>query len=311
VLVVCGKRGQLCNRLFPFANLVALAAEREVTIVNPGFGEYAPWFTGTASGALPRFPPRVGAGPRARTGGLAYRAASLAMRVDRRLRLVPFVALDDDQILDFDDPSGYAFVERLLGSPVALVDALYLLARESFVRHADLVRSYFAPVPAVATAAARCVERARAECEILIGVHVRQGDYRTQKPAFYHATERYVRLMTALAETFAPSRVGFLVCSDAPQPGEVFRSLRVSFGTGQPPEDLFALAGCDYIVGPPSTFSQWASFYGRVPRYVWEPAPAPAPPDEPPPRVEEFVVHEQGYGRFAGGPGSRVAKATP
>ena len=30
-------------------------------------------------------------------------------------------------------------------------------------------------------------------------------------------------------------------------------------------EDLYALSICDYILGPPSTFSMWASFYGGVP----------------------------------------------
>ena len=30
---------------------------------------------------------------------------------------------------------------------------------------------------------------------------------------------------------------------------------------------MYSLAECDYIVGPPSTFSTWASFYGNVPIY--------------------------------------------
>ena len=29
--------------------------------------------------------------------------------------------------------------------------------------------------------------------------------------------------------------------------------------------DLYCMASCDGIIGPPSTFSQWASFYGKVP----------------------------------------------
>jgi hypothetical protein len=29
--------------------------------------------------------------------------------------------------------------------------------------------------------------------------------------------------------------------------------------------DLYALARCDYIMGPPSTYTQWASFYGNRP----------------------------------------------
>jgi hypothetical protein len=34
---------------------------------------------------------------------------------------------------------------------------------------------------------------------------------------------------------------------------------------GSAVEDLYSLARCDYLLGPPSTFSLWASFYGNVP----------------------------------------------
>lgn len=30
-------------------------------------------------------------------------------------------------------------------------------------------------------------------------------------------------------------------------------------------EDLYALSRCNYIMGPPSTFTMWASFIGDVP----------------------------------------------
>jgi len=33
-------------------------------------------------------------------------------------------------------------------------------------------------------------------------------------------------------------------------------------------EDLYLLGYCDYIVGPNSSFSQWASFWGGVPLHV-------------------------------------------
>ena len=29
--------------------------------------------------------------------------------------------------------------------------------------------------------------------------------------------------------------------------------------------DLYGLAACDYIIGPPSTYSHWASFWGKGP----------------------------------------------
>ena len=37
-------------------------------------------------------------------------------------------------------------------------------------------------------------------------------------------------------------------------------------GPEHPVSALHAMSLCDYIIGPPSTFSGWASFMGRVPR---------------------------------------------
>jgi hypothetical protein len=36
-------------------------------------------------------------------------------------------------------------------------------------------------------------------------------------------------------------------------------------GPGHVVQDMYALARCDYLLGPPSTFTIWSSFYGRVP----------------------------------------------
>jgi hypothetical protein len=44
----------------------------------------------------------------------------------------------------------------------------------------------------------------------------------------------------------------------------------VGFGPGSVVGDLYALARCDYIMGPPSTYTQWASFYGNRPMLCLE-----------------------------------------
>ena len=41
--------------------------------------------------------------------------------------------------------------------------------------------------------------------------------------------------------------------------------MSVGLGPGSVVGDLYALARCDYIMGPPSTYTQWASFYGNHP----------------------------------------------
>ena len=73
--------------------------------------------------------------------------------------------------------------------------------------------------------------------------------------------------MNGLAEQFPARKVAFLICSDEPRNEQEFPGLSVEFGARSPLEDLYALAKCDYIFGPVSTFSQWASFYGNKPLF--------------------------------------------
>jgi hypothetical protein len=59
--------------------------------------------------------------------------------------------------------------------------------------------------------------------------------------------------------------VAFLLCSNEALDLRDFADLPVRLATGHFVEDLYALAACDYVLGPPSSYSMWASFYGQVP----------------------------------------------
>ena len=71
-------------------------------------------------------------------------------------------------------------------------------------------------------------------------------------------------------------------------------------GPGTEIGDLYSLAACDYIIGPPSTYTQWASFYGQVPRFVhnrkYEEKSGMVRMS---PTHSNFTVHINGFGRFA------------
>ncbi|MFS8086666.1 MAG: hypothetical protein ACMG6H_13620, partial [Acidobacteriota bacterium] len=110
------------------------------------------------------------------------------------------------------------------------------------------------------------ISRARQNVDLLIGVHIRHGIIHfanTRK--YFYTTHQYAAMMRELPALFPGKRVGFLVCSDWPQDAAIFSGLQVTFGTGDLIEDIYSLARCDYLIGPPSTFTMWASFYGNVP----------------------------------------------
>lgn len=106
---------------------------------------------------------------------------------------------------------------------------------------------------------------------VTVGVHIRRGDYKAWRGgAYYYDDATYISVMQTLASQLQKQDVKcrFLICSNEP-----FDTGLTDLNIAQIPEasgmdDLCALSQCDYIVGPPSSFSQWASFYGDVPLHL-------------------------------------------
>ena len=133
---------------------------------------------------------------------------------------------------------------------------------------ADKIREYLRPIAGIEAAGWQVMERLRQVAEVIIGVHLRQGDYRTWKQGqYFFPPERDATWMRELAGQFPGCKAAFFVCSDEPRQASEFPGLTIVIGAGPPVVDLYSLAGCDYVLGLPSTFSQWASFYGNKSLY--------------------------------------------
>jgi hypothetical protein len=68
------------------------------------------------------------------------------------------------------------------------------------------------------------------------------------------------------------------VCSDQPLDPAVLDGLPATPGPGDVLGDLCALRTCDTLIGPPSTFSMWASFSAGVPLQTLDVPDAPIGP---------------------------------
>lgn len=99
----------------------------------------------------------------------------------------------------------------------------------------------------------------------LVGVHVRRGDYRRFcEGRYFFSDEEYVRFME-MARTAISERCVFVMVSDEPLNEGFFRAGGLDahvFRGDDFSEDLVMLSLCDYVMGPWSTFSWWAAFYG-------------------------------------------------
>ncbi len=130
--------------------------------------------------------------------------------------------------------------------------------------HASQIRRAFTPALSTRAAVNEWLGR-RSGHFPLVGLHVRRTDYRLWEGGRYFWTdEQYLDLVESVLES-GPHE--FVLTTD--EPASVGRALSehpaVTVSPLSAPEDLYLLSRCDLIVGPPSTFSTWASFYGDVP----------------------------------------------
>jgi hypothetical protein len=267
IIVVAKPVGRLCNRIVLFAHFIGAAIEHDLVIVNPAFGDYAHHFPATAHDPLCRFPSghRLPHPPGARRAVLsATRAgAEILHRLQMSGQDVGLIRLNRQEGVDLN---GETFLGMVARHRIVVVEDWFFRNAANCARHSETIRSFFTPSDQTMERARAPVERARAAGRCVVGVHVRRGDYQTFKGGrFYYSHAQYRHIMSALVTELQGRSVTFFVCSDEPVPSDAFSGLDVVLGGGEVVEDLFGLAACDLLLGPPSTFSRWASFYGDVP----------------------------------------------
>jgi hypothetical protein len=272
MIVIADKPGQLGNMLFLFSHFIGRALESNLKISNPAFDDYAEHYPATQQDLFCRFPARESrfAGSRSlrrKLYSLTNLAVRLLSKMGGKLGFAQSITLHDWVTpYAIDTPE---FLELARTRRILMVRGWLFRDVPSLRKHAPFIRKFFQPHDVNQRNIDELILRARHNSEVLIGVHVRQGIIQfanTRK--YFYSGKQYAEMMDELKGMFSGRRVSFLICSDWPQDPTLFERFDVTFGTGDLVEDMYAFARCDYLIGPPSTFTMWASFYGNVPLNV-------------------------------------------
>lgn len=142
-------------------------------------------------------------------------------------------------------------------------DTLYLSQTKRELQH------IFRPRLEIVDKAEAIIAEIRKEADIIVGVHIRHGDYKTfYNGRFYYTLEEYHHFMQQIQDIYKDKRVAFFISSNEAFSVDLFEGCNC-YRFGKEPSgdilDLYTLSLCDRIVGPWSTYSRWASFIGKVP----------------------------------------------
>lgn len=274
MIVIARSYGQLGNRLFLFAHMIAAARHHGVSLANPCFAEYAHLFPSTADDLWCRYPAiaTTDSPPSLRRRKATAKALYLGARGLHGLGLTNYplniLRLQGDEKCDL---AGERFA-AMAAQDRHLLTLGWLFRSETLLnRNADLVRDHFQIADENRQNIQRLMTKVRAQADFVVGVHIRHGDYATfQGGKYFFSVPQYAAAMRSITQQLHGKRVAFVVCSNAKIQPEDFRGLNVHFGPGHIIEDMYSFAETDLLIGPPSTYTGWASFFGKVPLIAME-----------------------------------------
>jgi len=274
-IIISKKTGRLGNRLQLYAHLLAFALEKDLRLLNPAFAEYSLFFQGTADqrwGKFPKDQDTVSPSETSRewiywSNRAAYKLAKpLAISNNAGIR----VAKAQSSKFIQTDSLWNDFIQESWN--ILFTQGLHFYSPgEWFLRHGDTIRSFLAPLNCYQEKAIQFVTQIKLQTDVLVGVHLRQTDYQEFVGGrFFYSLNQYLMKMLEIRRLHHPRSCTFLICSDVSWQEGLKQDLKCFSGPRTVIGDLIALSKCDLILGPPSTFSGWAAWYGKVPIHFLE-----------------------------------------
>ncbi len=279
MILVTERNGQLGNRLQLFAHLIGTASEHKLTIKNPAFLEYGDLFQGTYGDIHCQFPKSK---IKIRSNNLTYRILKKRVRLFLKFQKLfgtilinskeTIEAKNSREPIDLDDPY---FINLVQKYKILICKGYFFRSHKNVLKNARIIKEYFSPTDEHREKINWIYSAVKAGEDVVIcGVHIRQGDYKSYRNGIWFYTLEEYDLIMRKAEVIISKafnkKVRFLMCSNVQQDSKCFNGLDFYKSSESPIVDLYLLAKCDFIMGPPSSFSRWASFYGDVPLYPIE-----------------------------------------
>lgn len=240
-------KSQMCNNLLQFAHVYAWGREHGRKVFSMRFSYKYPYFKITHSD-LVSFP-------------LYVLAKFLA-----GIKLLPTASFKHEEC------DAQALEQMMLRHRHIVVSGWYVRYYDLFLKYRDEICDLFTIDSQYADPVRQQMESWRGT---RLGVHIRRGDYAEWKGGIYCYDDVVYAASIRQFAAFRPQETidVFLSTNDPNVSVEKMESLlgdgkeriRLHLLGGNAVEDLYMLSACDYIIGPPSTYSLVAAMYRDIP----------------------------------------------
>jgi hypothetical protein len=265
--------GELANQLWNYVSIYAYGLETGARIQNPSFFEYHAFFNflpneSLATKCLTLFFTKVRrrAHPINRFWRKGYALWSKTV-----VHFHPAIVVSSENTSNkvFYLPPTTEIV--LPHSPTLYFSGWLFRNPTGLEKYRDKLIAAFSPKAAVQQKVKDIISRLKQKKKVLIGVHIRQGDYKVFKDGRYLISAK--RMREVLDEYIAtqdlhPNDIALLITSDGAIDLSIFAGFETYHSQENAVTDLFLLSCTDTIIGSNSSFGNFAAWYGNVPHIV-------------------------------------------
>jgi len=270
IIILENNGGQLANQLWQYANLYAYALEKNCPLENYAFFRYRPYFNfPEVSQPLVKiiFNKLHLWHHNIKLSKLLYLGLTFGYRSFLKNKI-----LSSQEVFYLEPSRNSVPAQQEVLKRISAADETYYFCGwnfrnpEGLIKYHSALVDYFQLREAYRRPVAEFIGSLRKKYRRLIGVHIRQGDYRTWRDGQYYFSPAAVRTILDgfLKKQARPKEIVFVLCSDEAIDDRVFQGLNYVKGLNKPILDLYTLAATDLIIGSTSTFGQWAAYYGGL-----------------------------------------------
>lgn len=252
-MIIVQATGQTCNQFWIYSNFLADAIERDqkfaIWVPERGFEN----FLNLLSSKYILYP-------------LYYKSLVKLIGFNKYVDFLTLLFCNKFSLIWFN-----YFIIRFTNHSFIIADVL--IKKSTFkYQHLDKLIFSFIPSQSIVKNVEGVIRNIKKKNDLIIGIHLRRGDYKTyQNGKFFYSNSQYSTIIEQVLRIFNNNKLAFLLVSNEEIDSMVFNKYNCYFSSGSlMAQDLYLLSQADYILGPPSTFSAWASLYNSSPLYFVE-----------------------------------------
>jgi hypothetical protein len=275
IIILKNNSGRLANQIWNYANVICYCLEKNYQCENPAFFKYHQYFYFEVTRRyFFRFLINLLSRLSNRLAKLIYYLfvqvvcffnSKKVVKSASGFLLSPSANSNREQreVLDNIDQSKikvFYFCGWLFDNPAGLS------------KYRRTILEYFKPKEHYWNEVQKFIKELRGKNKKVIGVHIRQNDYKNWNSGkFYFSNQEVRRIVDDYIKKNNINILNtvFVICSDGPIEDFCFNGINFIHGPGSEILDLYVLSQTDTIIGSNSTYGSWAAYYGNIPLYYF------------------------------------------